>query len=61
MLTLYWPSIHFSLLPKICHLLSILFFFASVKVLRFFCIDYRYSLLATPIASSSAPFILSQH
>ena len=54
MLTLCWPPIHLSLLPKIHHLLSVLFFFASVKVLRFFCIDYHYSLLATPIASSSA-------
>lgn len=54
MLTLCWPPIHLSLLPKIHHLLSVLFFFASVKVLRFFCIDYHFSLLATPIASSSA-------
>ena len=61
MLTLCWPPIHLSLIPKIHHLLFVLFFFASVKVLRFFCIDYCYSLLATSIASSSALFILSQH
>lgn len=46
---------------KIHHLLSILLFFASVKYLRIFCIDFCYSLLATPTASRIAPFILSSH